>query len=135
MIPKVQKNLLNLTVFFALLGSACVKAARRMFVKLTPDLESLLNITLYDAPGILPCASHFRSNFDELRGSDDGEGQVLVHRPVDLGHRFVGGRELINLKQRSAFGCHMLTFSHASLSDLLKFTMDKLLACSIQRHF
>ena len=29
--------LLNLTVFFALLGSACVKAACRTLVKLTPD--------------------------------------------------------------------------------------------------
>ena len=31
-----RKKLLNLTVFFALLGSALVKAARKMLVKLTP---------------------------------------------------------------------------------------------------
>ena len=36
-IPKVQKKLLNLTVFFVLLGFACVKAARRMLVKLTQE--------------------------------------------------------------------------------------------------
>ena len=34
--PKSTKKLLNLTVFFALLGSARVKAACRMLVKLTP---------------------------------------------------------------------------------------------------
>ena len=34
-----RKKLLNLTVFFALLGSACVKAARKMIVKLTPCLQ------------------------------------------------------------------------------------------------
>ena len=39
--PKSAKKLLNLTVFFALLGSACVKAARRMLVKLTPDWSDL----------------------------------------------------------------------------------------------
>ena len=33
-----RKKLLNLTVFFALLGSAFVKAACRILVKLTPDL-------------------------------------------------------------------------------------------------
>ena len=31
------KKLLELTVFLALLGSACIKAARKMLVKLTPD--------------------------------------------------------------------------------------------------
>ena len=35
--PKSAIKLLNLTVFFALLGSAHVKAARRTLVKLTPD--------------------------------------------------------------------------------------------------
>ena len=35
--PKSAIKLLNLTVFFALLGSSCVKSARRMLVKLTPD--------------------------------------------------------------------------------------------------
>ena len=35
--PKNAIKLLNLMVFFALLGSAGVKAARRMLVKLTPD--------------------------------------------------------------------------------------------------
>ena len=34
--PKSAKKLLNLTVFFALLGSARVKAAHRTLVKLTP---------------------------------------------------------------------------------------------------
>ena len=33
-----RKKLLNLTVFFVLLGSGCVKAARRMLVKLTPGV-------------------------------------------------------------------------------------------------
>ena len=37
--PKSAKKLLNLTVFLALLGSTCVKAARKMLVKLTPDAE------------------------------------------------------------------------------------------------
>jgi hypothetical protein len=35
-IPKAQKNTDDLDVFFALSGSACVKAARKMLVKLTP---------------------------------------------------------------------------------------------------
>ena len=34
--PKSALKLLNLNVFFALLGSACVKAAHRTLVKLTP---------------------------------------------------------------------------------------------------
>ena len=34
-IPKAKK-VLELTVFFALLGSASIKAARKMLVKLTP---------------------------------------------------------------------------------------------------
>ena len=34
--PKSAKKLLNLTVFFALLGSTSAKAARRTLVKLTP---------------------------------------------------------------------------------------------------
>ena len=37
--PKSAIKLLNLTVFFALLGSAGVKAACRMLVKLTPRLQ------------------------------------------------------------------------------------------------
>ena len=36
-IPKIAKKLLNLTVFFALLGSTSTKAARRTLVKLTPE--------------------------------------------------------------------------------------------------
>ena len=36
-----RKKLLNLTVFFALLGSARVKAARKMLVKLTPRFLSI----------------------------------------------------------------------------------------------
>ena len=34
--PKSAKKLLDLTVFFALLGSLCVKAACRTLMKLTP---------------------------------------------------------------------------------------------------
>ena len=34
--PEIAKKLLDLTVFFALLVSALLKAARRMLVKLTP---------------------------------------------------------------------------------------------------
>ena len=34
-----HKKLLDLTVFFVLLGPACVKAARKMLVKLTPGLD------------------------------------------------------------------------------------------------
>jgi len=40
--PKSAIKLLNLTVFFALLGSARVKAARRTLVKLTPGLPHLI---------------------------------------------------------------------------------------------
>jgi len=36
-IPKVQKRLDDLTVFIALLGSACPKAAHKMLMKLSPD--------------------------------------------------------------------------------------------------
>ena len=36
-----RKKMLDLTVFFALLGSACVKAACKMLVKLTPDLHDM----------------------------------------------------------------------------------------------
>ena len=39
--PKSTKKLLNLTVFFALLVSAGVKAARRTLVKLTPGLGKI----------------------------------------------------------------------------------------------
>ncbi len=39
-IPKAQKTD-NLTVFFVLSGSACVKAAHRMLMKLTPDFWNL----------------------------------------------------------------------------------------------
>jgi len=35
-IPKAQKKTDSLTLFFALLGSARVKAARKTLVKLTP---------------------------------------------------------------------------------------------------
>jgi hypothetical protein len=40
--PKSAKNTYKLSVFFALLGSACVKAALKMLVTLTPDLNSLV---------------------------------------------------------------------------------------------
>ena len=39
--PKSAIKLLNLTVFFTLLRSAFVKAAHRMLVKLTPDLNAV----------------------------------------------------------------------------------------------
>jgi len=42
--PKSTKKTDNLTDFFALLGSACVKAARRMLLKLTPDVVGKLNL-------------------------------------------------------------------------------------------
>ena len=35
-----HKNLLDLTVFFVLLGSGHVKAASKIMVKLTPDFET-----------------------------------------------------------------------------------------------
>jgi len=38
-IPKAQKKTVNLSVFFALLGSASVKAARRKLMKLTPAIN------------------------------------------------------------------------------------------------
>jgi len=37
-IPKTQKRLTTKLYFFALLGSARVKAARKMLVKLTPEV-------------------------------------------------------------------------------------------------
>ncbi len=37
--PKSVKKADSLTVFFALLESARLKGARKMFVKLTPDTE------------------------------------------------------------------------------------------------
>ena len=37
--PKSAKKLLDLAVFFALLGSAHVKAARKMLVILIPEVE------------------------------------------------------------------------------------------------
>ena len=39
--PKSAKKMLNLTVFFALLGSVRVKAACRMLVKLTPRVSRI----------------------------------------------------------------------------------------------
>ncbi len=39
-IPKAQKKIDNLTVFFALLGSALVKAALRTLMKLTPNYKN-----------------------------------------------------------------------------------------------
>ena len=44
--PKSAIKLLNLTVFFALLGSVRVKAARRMLVKLTPGLHTFYSSIL-----------------------------------------------------------------------------------------
>ena len=37
--PKTQKKLHHLTVFFALMGSARIKSARQMLMKLTPDVD------------------------------------------------------------------------------------------------
>ena len=41
---KSKTKLLNLTVFFALMGSEFLKAAHRMLVKLTPGLLTLLKV-------------------------------------------------------------------------------------------
>ena len=48
--PKSVKKLLDLTVFFALLVSASVQAARRMLMKLTPGQIQCLLISLYRFP-------------------------------------------------------------------------------------
>ena len=48
--PKSAKKLLNLTVFFALLGSMSAKAARRTLVKLTPGEETDTTVTLETTP-------------------------------------------------------------------------------------
>ena len=42
---KSTKNTVKLTVFYALLGSACVKAARKMLVKLTPGANAIKKFT------------------------------------------------------------------------------------------
>ncbi len=39
--PKSAKKTDGLTVFFVLLGSALVKAASKMFVKLTPNIVKM----------------------------------------------------------------------------------------------
>jgi len=43
---KSAKNTENLTAFFALSGSRCVKAALNVLVKFTPDLLVLLGLTV-----------------------------------------------------------------------------------------
>ena len=63
--PKSAKKLLNLTVFFALSGSAGVKAARRTLVKLTPG--HVMNVKHAGWPGSVKC--------DNL----DSEKQVSRH--------------------------------------------------------
>jgi len=40
-IPKAEKDTDDLTVFLMLLGSTSVKAARKMLMKLTPDLSGV----------------------------------------------------------------------------------------------
>ena len=40
--PRSKKKLLNLTVFFALLGSACLKVVHKMLMKLIVQLHNLL---------------------------------------------------------------------------------------------
>ena len=42
----MQKKLLDLTVFFALLGSVSVKAALKMLVKLTQELQVITLLSL-----------------------------------------------------------------------------------------
>jgi len=42
-----RKKLLDMTVFFALLGSAGVKAARRTLIKLTPDRYTQVSLYLF----------------------------------------------------------------------------------------
>jgi len=41
-VPKAQKKTDSLTIFFAFLGSACVKASHKTLIKLTPGCCSLL---------------------------------------------------------------------------------------------
>jgi len=41
--PESAKKMDNLTVFFVLLGSVCVKAAHEMFMKLTRDVATTNN--------------------------------------------------------------------------------------------
>ena len=43
-IPKARKKIIKLSSFIALLGSACVKAARRTLVKLTPSATVALEL-------------------------------------------------------------------------------------------
>ncbi len=44
-IPNAQKDSQINSVFFALLGSACAKAARKIMVKLTPNVQTLFTCT------------------------------------------------------------------------------------------
>jgi len=44
--PKSEKKTVKLSVFFALLGSARIKAACRMLMKLTPDVMKPFNTFL-----------------------------------------------------------------------------------------
>ena len=48
--PEKRKKMLDLTVFLRFLGSSCVKAARKMLVKLTPrvELHFLKSLLLWD---------------------------------------------------------------------------------------
>jgi len=45
--PKSVKNTDNLTVFFTLLDSTCVKAVHRMLMKSTPEANTLRGILTY----------------------------------------------------------------------------------------
>jgi len=51
--PEWAKKTENLTVFFVLSGSAHIKAAGRMLVKLTPDVIDVADHQLYREDAIL----------------------------------------------------------------------------------
>ncbi len=57
--PKSAKKTVKLSFFFVLLGSACVKAAHRMLMKLTLDVEFTVYVggpyVAHKMPGLKPC--------------------------------------------------------------------------------
>ncbi len=54
-IPKVQKKTDNLTVFFTLLGSTCIKAVCRTLMKLTPNRQLRHNYNYHLSISLLWC--------------------------------------------------------------------------------
>jgi len=57
--PKSPKKTDDLTVFFALLVSSCVKGARRMLMKLTPDVDGKCDV--------MKCESNDENESDDSR--------------------------------------------------------------------